>query len=380
MVDKAKRDGASLDDFRAAALQHLASAEAEGQRASSSAIGMTPREVKAFSVVNLVRYMANPTSANAKRAGFELEAARAAADAKRSHTGLTLPSDVLLDPAFAARAQNTGSAAAGGALVATDHLAGSFVDVLRDRLALAGAGVTMLTGLTGDVDIPKQTSDVSASWIGEGDDGTASDVGTGTIALTPHTVALATAITRRMVQQATPGIEGIVRNSIVNSAARAIQAAALSSAGANAPVPLVPRIPAGNRFTWAAAGAPTFNEMVELETLVSAANADEGAMRYIYNAVTSGALKTTRVDAGSGVMVETLGEVNGYARTKTNQLGDYEVFFGDWSQMVLAMWSGLDLSVDTATLAASGGVVLRAFQDVDVGVMHAEAFARASNV
>jgi hypothetical protein len=59
----------------------------------------------------------------------------------------------------------------------------------------------------------------------------------------------------------------------------------------------------------------------------------------------------------------------------SNLCGAGKLYFGDWKNLVLAFWSGLDLTVDTASLSKSGGVRLVALQDCDVLVRHPEAFA-----
>ena len=41
------------------------------------------------------------------------------------------------------------------------------------------------------------------------------------------------------------------------------------------------------------------------------------------------------------------------------------------------MWGGLDLQMDPYTKAASGGLVVRGFQDLDVAIARLEAFAIA---
>jgi hypothetical protein len=55
------------------------------------------------------------------------------------------------------------------------------------------------------------------------------------------------------------------------------------------------------------------------------------------------------------------------------------VFFGVWNQLLLGLWSGIDLMVDTAALAKSGGVRVIALQDCDFAVRHPEAFCRGNN-
>ena len=380
MVQTAMRNGETLDGFRKRALDHMASTEAAATRGSNSMIGLTETEVKRFSVMRLVRYMVDPSAQNSKAAGFEIEAARTAAD-KRSgaRSGLSLPTDVLLDTQFATRAQNTGTASAGGALVPTQYLGGSYIDHLRDAMPLAGAGVTILPNLMGNVDIPKQNSDVTEYWLDEGEDVTDSEITVGLVSLTPKTVAFSTPITRRMLLQSDPAIEARVRASIIARAALAIERAALvGHPSGKGPVSLRSLLIA-SAASWATAGSPTLAEVVALKAAVKKANAATMSMRWIMNAETSGTLEVTPVDAGSGRFILEGDRLRGHGYTESNVVADYEMFFGAWEHMHIGMWSGLDLSVDTAALAASGGVKLRAFQDVDSAISRTAAFALATN-
>ena len=153
-------------------------------------------------------------------------------------------------------------------------------------------------------------------------------------------------------------------------------------ASADAPEALRAKLIAagGNRVVnWAATSAPEFAEMVQLETNVNAANADESAMSYIYGATMSGHLKTTQEFASEGRPIERGREVNGYSRTRSNQVAAGEAFFGAWNNLVIGMWGGLDMRTDRSTLAKSDGVVLRAFQDLDVAVRNIEGFTLGKN-
>ena len=58
-------------------------------------------------------------------------------------------------------------------------------------------------------------------------------------------------------------------------------------------------------------------------------------------------------------------EINGYPAIVSNQLANNDVLFGDFSQFVIGMWSGLDLTVDPYANATSGSVRIIALQDVD---------------
>jgi len=379
VIRSALDNGTSVGAFRETVMNHIASEENASRNAAQNHIGLTQTEVRGFSVMNLVRYMVNPSTDNERAAGFEIEAARAAAQAKGAETEFTLPTDVLFDRSFSTRAQNVGSPAAGGNLVATNLMAGSFIDTLKDAMPLAGAGVTMLPGLVGDVDIPKATGDVTEYWLGEDDDTTDSEISVGLVSLSPHTVGFATPITRKMMKQATPGIESLVRNSIAYTAAAAIERAAVPGhASPNAPTSLRAQILA-SAVNWATTDEVLRSELVGLKTAVKSANAIGGSPRFLMNSVSYGGLEEQLTADGYPMYFRNTDKLLNYDVNESNMLADYEIFFGVWSNLVIGMWSGLDLSVDRAAKAASGGIVLRAFQDVDVAVRHLEAFKLGKN-
>jgi hypothetical protein len=58
------------------------------------------------------------------------------------------------------------------------------------------------------------------------------------------------------------------------------------------------------------------------------------------------------------------------------------VIFGAWSQLLIGLWSGIDLLANPYGDAAfaRGRVQVRAMQDYDAAVRHPEAFALATNL
>ena len=113
----------------------------------------------------------------------------------------------------------------------------------------------------------------------------------------------------------------------------------------------------------------TFAEYIGMETDVAAANADVANMFYLINASARGALKSTeKTSTSTANFVFENNEINGYPAIVSNQLANNDVLFGDFSQFVIGMWSGLDLTVDPYANATSGSVRIIALQDVDLGV------------
>lgn len=373
-MDKAIEDGATVDKFQRSILDHMGSEDATATRAKDANIGMSDKDVQSFSLMRAIRYLANPTDKRAREAAaFEIEASEAAqSHLGRDAKGLLVPADVLSSQSFG-RAQNVGSPAAGGALVATDYLDGSFIGLLRKRAALTRLGVRMLTGLSGNVAIPRQTGGGTAYWVGEGNGPTDSELAFNTLNMTPHTLAAAIPITRRAMIQTSPDIEALVRDDLIQTMALEIDRVGINGdADVDAPDGLLDA--AINTVDFAALGLPTWAEIVAMESEIGADDADVDGMKYLFNAAMRGHLKSTPKVDGTAEFIMRGREVNGYESVTSNNSPANGAILGNWTDFVIGMWSGLDLTVDTATLAASGGAHVRAFQDLDFGVRHVESF------
>lgn len=374
-VDAAIDGETSVAAFQRSILDDMGSKTAEATRSKDSAIGLTDKEVRRFSLMNAVRFLADPTNTRAREAAaFELEVSDAAqAHLGRDAKGILVPADVLSSQSFG-RAQNVGTPADGGNLVATDHMDGSFIGMLRKRAALTRLGVRTLTGLKGNVSIPRQTGGATAYWVGEAGAPTESQGSFNTLALTPHTLAAAVPITRLALTQASPDIEALVRDDLIRIMALEIDRVGINGdADPDAPNGLLDASITDVDF--ATAGQPTWQEVVELESRIGADDADVDGMRYLFDALMRGHLKGTPKVAGTAEFMMKGREVNGYESVVSNNSPTGGMILGNWMDFIIAMWSGLDLTVDTATLAASGGVHLRAFQEVDFGARHEKSFA-----
>lgn len=390
---KAISEGTTAEEFQRSLLDHLNKPKdqqqpAGGERSGtkplaempSSVIGMDEKDIRRYSVFNVIRALANPNDASAQRAAaFEIECSNVAQQQYgRSAKGILIPDDVLR--AFnAGGAPNTPTGAQTGSnLVGTDFMAGSFIDLLRPRTTIMRLARTM-GGLVGNVEIPKQTGGATAYWIGEGDDANETTPTIGQLGLSPKTVAAYTDITRRLLMQSTPDAEAIVRGDLVAAIAQAIDYAGYYGTGtSNQPLGLA-NYTGINAVDFAAAN-PTYAELVQMETEIAADNADVNSMAYVINARMRGYAKTTPKFASgasvsdAGVIWESGNTLNGYTAEVTNQVANGDVFFGNFADLVVGMWGGLDLTVDPYSLSKSGGLRIVVFQDVDFAVRRVESF------
>ena len=377
LIERGASEADAMKDVLAAigkraAKQHAAPAPAVQPIGGNADIGMSASEVRSFSFQRAINALANPNNREAwEAAAFERECSEAAQQRNgKPSQGIMVPSDVLRGQ----RDLVVGTSTAGGNLVSTDLRTGDFIDLLRNRLALANVGATVLNGLQGNVSIPRQTSAASAFWVGEGGNPTESQQAFDQISMTPKTIGAFVDYSRKLLLQGSIDVESMIRMDLAKVLSLEIDRVGIYGTGStNQPLGLTNTTGLGSQTI---TGTGTFAQYVEMETKVAVANADVASMYYILNATSRGALKTTEKSAGGTVgnfalMDDTL---NGYPVVVTNQLGTNDCLFGDFSQMILGLWSGLDLKVDDITGATAGTVRVIALQDLDFAVKQPGAF------
>jgi HK97 family phage major capsid protein/HK97 family phage prohead protease len=391
LAQEAVEKGHTLDQFRTALIDHVDKRN-KSVVEGTKPIGMSEKEARGFSFIKLVRALSADPENRAKadkEAAFELEACRAAADqmTHRSAKGTVIPSDVLLMPLNGQRTDTivgaktaSGYTNAGTNSIQTLLLTSSFIDLLRNRSIMMGRMVE-LGGLVGNIDIPKQLTGPAASWIGEDEAADATGITFGLVSLRPKTLSARGELTRKLLMQNSLGVEALFRSDLATVMALEIDRAALYGSNANNEPKGLVEYTIGARY-WAANNAPTFAELVGMETAIANANADVNSMSYIATPGFRGHAKTTRKfsDGNDGTIWEPGNTVNGYACGVSNQLIAGDVFFGDWSQFLMGMWGGLDITVDPYTHSDKGRIRVTQFQDVDFTVRREESFAIGRNL
>lgn len=344
-------------------------------------LGMSDSDLQQYSMVRAMRAAAK---GDWNEAGLEKEASDAYA--KRvgiDPQGFWVPQDVLEK-----RDLTVGTTTAGGYLVDTDLQPQSFIEMLRNKMVLRAAGAQFLGGLVGDVAIPKQTAGGTGYWVVESGSPTESQQTVGQMALTPHTLGAFTDISRKLLKQSSLDVEMFVRNDLASIIAIAIDLAGLHGTGAdNQPTGVAATSGIGSVAGGTNGLAPTWAHIVSLETEVAVDNADVGALAYITNPKVRGKLKTTAVGTDQRMVWEKGPDpLNGYPAHVSSQVSSTltkggsgavcsAIFYGNWADLIIGMWGGLDILVDPYTGGTAGTVRVVALQDVDVAVRHAQSFS-----
>ena len=368
LADDAIKNGLSVEEFRGVLLNEICN----DKPLETAEIGMSPKEVRRFSVVKAINALANPTDRRAQEeAAFEFECSQQAArEQGKTAQGIMIPADVLGN--WGKRDINSSN---DSTLISEDYRAGDFIDVLRNSSSVMQAGATMLRGLSGSVVIPKKTAAASGGWIAtEGNAASESEFTSGSVTMSPKVVGAFTDATRLLLQQSSLDVENLIRDDLTQSIALAIDLGALAGSGSSGQPTGISNTSGINTTTFAAA-APTWAEIVAMESAVAADNGLVGNLGYIMKPSNYGTLKTTTKDSGSGqFVVEPNGFVNGYNVVRSNQVTDGDFYFGNFADLLIGMYGGLDITVDPYALSTSGGVRIIALQTVDVAVRHAVSF------
>ena len=393
--------GTSIEEARGLALDHKL-ANAGDQRAASLGDGFAPdMSTKEKANYSMIRAVNAAISGSWKEAGFEAEVSNDIAKRMgKSTTGFFMPTNIPFAQRSGYAVGTAGAGTTGGTLVATNLLAGSFIEVLRNKARVLQLGATVLSGLVGNVDIPRQTGASSTFWVGENGTLTESEATFDKLSLAIKSIGTYSMISRNMLLQSTPDIEMLARADLIAQIALGIDLAALSGTGSNnQPTGIANTSGVGSVVGGTNGAAITIDHLIDLETSVTDANAPEDSLAYLGNARTVGALKKLKSTTGQylwtnipgGQRSGTPGEINGYTMARSNQARKNltkgtgtnlsEAFFGAWSELVLGEWGVLEIMPNPydATAYKQGAVLLRAMQSVDVGVRHAQSFAVMSD-
>ena len=305
----------------------------------------------------------------------------------------------------------TSSANTGGNLVATDLRADDFIEALRNSTVMVGLGVQTLSGLVGDVAIPRRSGVASTGYLSSETGALSQAESTfDQISMSPKTLGTLSKYSRNMLIQATPGIEELVRRDISDGINVGIDLGILNGTGSSGqPTGIMQTSGIGSVAMGTNGGAITVEALVDLETAIMEDNAGVNGdnIAYVTNAKVIGALKKLRAGGSSATdgafLVNTdltaIGRggtplnVNGYPLAMTNQVpsnltkgstsGECSaVVMGDFSQAILGFFgSGIEITVGedsddfAKNLTSVKGVV--AF---DVAVRHAQSFAAILDV
>lgn len=375
------REAIERGDTNTEALRsHIMNAMTAAQKGTTPAanLDLSRGETQRFSVLKAIRALVDKDWSGA---GFErechLEILKRTGLNAAVHGGFYMPADIQR------RDLTVGTTTAGGNLVDTNLQPQSFIDLLRARSVCAGLGMTMLTGLVGNVTIPKLTGAATAYWLAnEATAITESQQTFGQLALSPKTLGVYTEISRLLMMQSTPAVEALVMEDFARVMALGIDLAVLEGSGSSGQptgISLTAGIGSVSGSSLALAG------VTEFQTDLATGNALTPNCGFVTTPAVAGLLaqrarisSTDSVTLWRGSVLE--GTVEGYRARTTTQITAATMTFGDFAQAVLAEWGMLEIALNPFANFGAAISGIRAIQSVDVGIRQAAAFSRATSI
>ena len=266
--------------------------------------------------------------------------------AGRPFEGIAVPMSV-----FEKRVLTTALPAAGPGsnVISTDYMGAQFIDRLRSALVTRRLGARILTGLQGNVAIPRLKTSATTGWVAENAALSLSDPEYDQVTLSPKHAGGIVEFSRNMLMQSSPDIEELLRADFAAVLARAIDDAALQGGGANEPIG-IQATPGVNGETSMA--TPSWTSVLQLIEKVEEQDA-EGSAFVTSPAVVRKLRSTAKVSSTDSVMVmEAPRELAGFPVAVTNLVwtegspAPGVLIFGNWSDLLIGFWSELDVLVN----------------------------------
>ncbi|MCW1840440.1 phage major capsid protein [Prosthecomicrobium hirschii] len=265
---------------------------------------------------------------------------------------------------------------AGSELVSTDHRPDQYISALTASSVVRQLGARVLSGLTGNVTIPRETGSPTIGWVAENAALSSSDANFDAVTLSPKHAGALTEYSRNMLMQSSPDVEALLRQMLARNLALAIDRAAIRGGGSNEPTGVL-----------ATSGIQTVTSPYSIFDGVADAVAKAdieavGAQRAILTTPEMRKIAALQLDnAANPVGLATI--FHDVPTTFSNQvpktLGagtEHGMIYADWTELLIGIWSEIDILVNPfeSTAYTKGNVSVRAMATVDVAVRHPKAF------
>lgn len=365
--------GASMEQVSSDILAILQERSKSNPTASAASIGMEKSDVRRYSLMKAIRASA---TGNWSEATLEHEASQEVAKRTgrdgRTSSSFFLPYDVQTRDALVS--------GTGQYLVGTNNQ--GFIELLRNQMVAYQMGATRLSGLVGNVTIPKQTVGATAYWLST--ETTSITEGNQTfaqLALTPRTVGAYTQISRLLQLQSSPDAESLILADLAKQVAIAADLAVLYGTGTEQPTGITQTASIG---TLASGTSFDMADILEFQTDVAANNALNGSFGYVTTAATAALAMTRPTFTGSvdaiwkGNVLS--GMMGGFKAMTSAQMTAGTMLAGSWDTCVVGEWGVLELAVNPNDNFAQGLTGLRAFFTMDVGVKYAGAWSYGTSL
>lgn len=251
-----------------------------------------------------------------------------------------------------------------------DVVATNLMDVmgsLKAKNVLVKAGARVLEGLRGDVQYPISGS-ANCSWEGETTETAATDLTFSHVKLSPKRLSCVVDLSKQFLLQDSASAEAVIREEIVSAINSKLEKTFLSDVQGTANMPEGIFYNGGTPLTEIA----KFADITNLEAEVEGANVDGRVVYLLSPKAKAGFRNMVKGEKTTNLVYES-GTVDGTEALSTSNISEKRFCYGDFSNVVIANWNNVDITVDSISKAASGLVRLVVNFYCDVKVLRNQA-------
>lgn len=388
LARKCAETGDTVDAFNRTVLADILKTEpaTPATRQGDAKAGLNEKDTRRYSVGRAIRLAMEGKSIDGLEGECNAELTR---KLERQPKGFFLPDEVVArdyrDMKRGERANYAGNGPDGGYTVGNDILASEFVEFLRNNAVVAGLGARYISGLVGDVTIPRQVTGASAYWVSETGSITQSSATFGQIVGKPRRVGTSVPYSKQFLAQSSLSAESFITSDSDAAIALELDRVALRGIGGAEPLGIANMATADRSTSVTFGAAPTWAKYLEFMSSVAASNSLTGSPAYVAS-VASAVKAMTVPKFTSGVEGIWVNDMVGTFRAKwTTQLLTSAtpvanmVIFGDWSQVLYLEWAGRDVVVDPYSGKKEGTVEVTIQRLIDVVIRRGKSFAISSD-
>ena len=277
----------------------------------------------------------------------------------------------------------------GGALIPT-ILMPPVIELLRNRMVTAELGITTMSGLSGNVAIPRQTATGVAYCLAESATLTKSTALLDQVLMTPHRVGAMAEYSRQLLLQSAIDVESFVRDSAMKDLAILWDQLILNGSGGQSQPLGILQTPGIGSIAFG--GAASFASCVSMETALNVGNARGGTRAYVTTPAAKGKLKSAaKLLVGATTVTAVAiwendpagdngeGVINGYTALDSNQIPNNLMIFGNWEESLHGLYGGLDVIVNPYSRDTDAVVRITFNSFGDHVLRHAVSFCASSD-
>ena len=359
------------------------------RRAEASQRVFTPKEekeIRSFSISKFLRQSLPGETMDGIEAEMAQEGKREFQQSiKGAAEGVFLPSALLRMYYYT----NASEANYGQAFV--EQTALTYIGKLRNATIGRRLGVRYLDGLQGNIAFV--TGGADAAWVAEEAAASKEKPAYTKAVMSPKRLQVLQGVTYDLMHQSSKALDNLIMEDMVKAHAVALDAAIFAGSGSSGQPTGVLSASGVNSIAIDTDGGPlTYDLLVQMETEVGIDNGLlDDTLAYVSNAKVQGKLKTIPQIAGYPYYLMNDGKVNGYPFYMTNSIpGNLTkgsssgvcsaAIFGNWSEVLVGSWGGMQLIVDPYTAKANGVLEISAAAYHDVLVRTPQAFCKIVDI